>query len=463
MKVIQEMAEVASQVFGKQERSKEDSVRFLTYCVATPCDDGVLLYNVLTKELLLLESEESECINYNDLTSSPILLKKDSELFRHLYDNYFIVPQNNDDKGLCLNLRSIARELREVENEGRIIGYTILTTTDCNARCFYCYEKGARRQNMTDLTAHRVVEFIKTHCGGRKVTLSWFGGEPLYNTSPIDIISQGLRSAGIDYSAGIITNGYLFDDSVVAKAVEQWNLKHVQITLDGTEEVYNRRKAYIYREGSAFRRVTDNIERLLKADIRVSIRLNMDSQNYDDLKSLIDQLICRFGHYKQFHIYVALLSDGISDEPCSGDLSENCHNVLFLRKKLKDAGMVHKKWFGKGIKTNSCMADRVSSVVIQTDGALGRCQHYYDSRPCGNLDEGINDMQEVAHWCEADTDSPLCDHCALYPECYRISACQGVYKRQCKEVLEVSQFEQKSLVQSMLRIYNEKEMYNQQK
>ncbi len=464
MKIVQEMAEMASQVLGKQERRGGDRMRFLNYCVATPCSDGLLLFNVLTKELLLLELQESANINPKELNKSQILQQTESELYCHLVDNYFVVPQENDDKALCLNLRSIARELQEVENEGCITGYTILTTTDCNARCFYCYEKGTRRQNMTDHTAHRVVEFIKTHCGGRKVTLSWFGGEPLYNTSPIDIISRGLREVGIDYSARMITNGYLFDDSLVARAVAQWKLKRVQITLDGTEEVYNSRKAYIYyRDGSAFERVTGNIEHLLKADIRVSIRLNMDEKNYDDLKRLIDQLVCRFGHYKQFHIYAAPLSDDNSDEPCSVNFVENCQNVLLLRKQLKDAGMVHKEWFGKRIKTNSCMADSPSSVVIQTDGALGRCQHYYDSRPCGNLDEGINDIQEVAHWCQSDTDSPLCDHCAIYPECYRIAACQTAYNRPCKEVSAVSQFEKKSLVQSILRVYCKKEKCNQEK
>ncbi len=461
MKVIQEKAELVQQVLGKQEEQREAVIRFLTYCVATPCSDGVLLYNVMTKEMLLLEGIENESINPDDLNSSTILSQKSSELWQYLFDSYFIVPQGNDDKSLCLSLRAIARELHEVENEGHITGYTILTTTDCNARCFYCYEKGTTRQAMTIATARRVVEFIKSHCGGRKVNLSWFGGEPLFNIPPIDIISQGLSEAGIDFSAGMITNGYLFDDAIVTKAVEQWHLHRVQISLDGTEEVYNRRKAYIYHDGSAFERVTINIERLLKADIRVSIRLNMDEKNYDDLSALITHLLARFGNYKKFLMYVAPICSESGDELYSGSMEEVARLAVLLRQQLRDAKMPSKHKFSTSIRTNSCMADSVSSVVIQTDGTLGKCEHYYNSRPCGNLDEGINDIGEVALWNKTDDDSPLCDHCAIYPECYYLELCQKAYHRPCKEVAAVSQFEQKGLMLSMLKHYSNRNMYNQ--
>ncbi len=453
MRVIQEKALLAAQVLGRQDVPAV-APRFLTYCVAMVCAEGVLLYNTLTKELLLVDGAESALLCPDDLNTSPLLRQCAAPLFRYLYDNYFIVPQGNDDKHLCLALRAIARELTTADNGGHLTHYTILTTTACNARCFYCYEKGAPRQQMSAVTAQRVVAFIKEHCGGRRVALSWFGGEPLYNTMPIDIISQGLRAAGIAFSARMTTNGYLFDDAVVAQARACWQLQRVQITLDGTEHEYNRRKAYIYPTGSAFLRVIDNISRLLAAGIGVTVRLNMDAQNYGDLCTLSDDLLRRFGSDKAFRIYVAPLSSADGTGMYRDTIEDTSALLVRLRQQLRQANMPLRGWLGKTVKSHACMADDPAAVVIQTDGTLGRCQHYFASRPCGTLDEGITDQQEVDYWLRADDDSALCDACALYPSCCRLAACQSAYNNPCKAVAAVAAFERTGLQQAMLRAYN---------
>ena len=151
-----------------------------------------------------------------------------------------------------------------------ITSYTIFTTTDCNARCFYCYEMGRSRIPMSAETAHKAAAYIAAHCGGEKVHLHWFGGEPLFNKQVIDIICTDLAEKGIVYESMIISNGYLFDGATVEQAVSHWKLKSVQITLDGTEEIYNRSKAFIYKDGkSPYQVVLANIQRLLDAGVSV--------------------------------------------------------------------------------------------------------------------------------------------------------------------------------------------------
>jgi UTP--glucose-1-phosphate uridylyltransferase len=83
------------------------------------------------------------------------------------------------------------------------------------------------------------------------------------------------------------SNGYLFDEKLVTKAVHSWNLEDIQITLDGTENVYNKTKNYIYKNTNAFKRVIDNIGLLLKAGVRVMIRLNIGEHNKEDLYELV--------------------------------------------------------------------------------------------------------------------------------------------------------------------------------
>ena len=89
----------------------------------------------------------------------------------------------------------------------------------------------------------------------------------------------------------MISNGYLFDDNLIKTAKEDWNLQNVQITLDGTEEIYNKTKNYIYKnDENPFKRVINNIHKLAYNKISVSIRMNCDKHNFEDLIKLVHYL-----------------------------------------------------------------------------------------------------------------------------------------------------------------------------
>ena len=94
---------------------------------------------------------------------------------------------------------------------------------------------------------------------------------------------------------------------MVSKAKAEWNLKKVQIALDGTEEVYNRIKAYEDSSQNAFERVLGNMDTLLETGIRVRVRLNMDSKNAEDICELIDLLGKRYKGKKGFSAYIEKL------------------------------------------------------------------------------------------------------------------------------------------------------------
>ena len=91
--------------------------------------------------------------------------------------------------------------------------FTILTTTKCNARCFYCYEmKSKNKHHMTPETALKAANYIASVAPkGKTINLNWFGGEPLFNMKAIDIITQRIRDLGVNFMTSFTTNGYLFD------------------------------------------------------------------------------------------------------------------------------------------------------------------------------------------------------------------------------------------------------------
>lgn len=389
-------------------RSSGVCVRLLHYCISFPVEEGILLFNLLTREMVLLTAEEWQNRLEND----------------YLKDHWFVVPEDCKDKEYADLVKWVLANKKK-KNEP-ITGYTIFPTTDCNARCFYCFELGRSRLPMSEETAHKVVRYIGDHCGGEKVKLSWFGGEPLFNQGAIDIICDGLGEKGIAFTSKMVSNGYLFDEETVEKAVKCWNLKRVQITLDGTEKVYNKVKAYIYKQGNPYRTVMDNIGRLLDASVNVTIRLNMDMRNAEDLLALVDELASRFDGRKGLYVYAHHLFDGdkpMADIHTKEEWELRDAAMCRLNEKIQQHGLDSQSGIRKTPKSNFCMADSGNAITILPSGEIGLCEHYSESEFIGHIDREGFDQTVVNSWKERILEIPECAECFYYPDCLQLKKC----------------------------------------
>ncbi len=395
------------QILGKPKGS-EGPCRLMTFCLPLETEDGMLLLNVLTKELLLLSPEE-----YASGSQSA-----------YLRDHWFLVPEDTNDYEYASTVRWVLQNYRKKNKHDALTAYTILTTTDCNARCFYCYEKGCDKITMDADTAHRVAAYIQQHCAGKKVVLSWFGGEPLLNSSAIDLICEDLKAAGISYESAIISNGYLFDQELRRKAKELWHIKKAQITLDGTEKIYNRSKAYICNDSSPYQTVLSNIDSLLNEGIEVWIRLNISPVNGDDLMNLIDELSSRFRQKEGLTIYSHPLYD----------LSHGSHNASEQRSKLFDAekklenhllelGLSKVPPLRRTLKLYHCMADSGNCIGVMPDGKLGLCEARASDEYIGHIDSEELDAARIESWQVPGDIYPECSSCFYFPECTSLKKC----------------------------------------
>lgn len=421
MKSILEANSGILKILGKPH-IVQNGVRFSRYCVQTPVDEGLLLFHTLTRELLLLSGEEA-----GQLPESAELQKR-----------WFVVPDSLNEKNCADTVKWVLRAT--AKKPKHITAYTVMTTTDCNARCFYCYEMGQSRIPMTKETAHKTARYIKAHCGGESVHLAWFGGEPLFNPDVIDVICEDLRNSGVEYCSRMTSNGYLFDEVTVAKACSLWNLKRVQITLDGTEEIYNRSKAYIYRDGkNPYQVVLSNIGRLLDAGIPVVIRLNTDLYNAENLLALVDELSGRFIGKKGLSVYAHPLFDAESSmaESYTEDEWQLRYDALYrLNRRIEQCGLCRKQRIRKNLKTHHCMADSGSAVVIAPAGDIGLCEHYSESGFIGHIDRENFDRDAQLSWAEPSPEIPECADCCFYPECLKLKKCatDSVCFRQAREL-----------------------------
>lgn len=375
------------------------------YCLETECNDGLLLYNSLTGALLLLEQNE-DIAKYEDL-----LIK------------YRFMLSNEIDE--CVFADDFRSFLKLINPDKRIkTSFTILTTTDCNARCFYCYELGRKRVSMTQKTAEDVARYIAEESAGNPVKLSWFGGEPLINFEAIDTIISGLNDMGILFSSKIITNGFYLNQSVAHKAKNEWNTERVQITLDGSEKIYNSTKAYIDKDVvNPFLRIMDHIGYALDEGMQVHIRLNMDRENADDLWYLCDSLSDRFGSRGNFKVNVSLLRKFIGEIHQFSAEEEAAARFLTLKEKLEHDGLSSLGRLERKIRSNKCMADSDSCEVILPDGTVGKCEHFSESELIGNIYDQYRDENQIKSWKELAKPFDECRKCALYPRCYNLKKC----------------------------------------
>ena len=402
MQVIIPTTSLVEQIVGRQKRTDGQRYRLMTYVVQQPVDDGMLLYNTLTCSLVLLTPDEAA-----DITAQ-----------QELIDHWFLVPQEHDDKKLCRQIRQMAALLKPAAKT--ITGFTILTTTGCNARCFYCYEKGTMPVTMTAETADKVARYIVKHRDDEKVKISWFGGEPLVNAKVIDQICTELREQGVPFRSTMTSNGYLFDADMVQRAKDLWQLQQVQITLDGTELTYNRVKDYVYRGVNAFERVLQNIAMLTAAGIRVIIRLNVDKHNIGEMTELVQLLHQRFGTNEHLSIY----SHELFVERTPEDEAELFAQQTQLAQQIAACGYKnHKRGLQKDINLNLCMADNDGSIVIAPDGHLGKCQHFIDREFFGHIDSEDCDMTIIRKFKERRADIDACATCFCYPQCIRLVMC----------------------------------------
>ena len=70
-------------ILGKAKQS-DNGYRMFQYCASTPVEEGVLLFNLLTRELLLLTEEE-----FSNALELP-----------YLRQQWFVVPQETDDMNI---------------------------------------------------------------------------------------------------------------------------------------------------------------------------------------------------------------------------------------------------------------------------------------------------------------------------------------------------------------------------
>ncbi len=360
-----------------------------------------LVYNTLYNTLARLTNLEYE----------KLLGKKScsKDLTRKFFSEGLLVEKNLDELKLY---ECWAKMQRKIDKP--YLSVNITTTLKCNARCYYCYEKGVRHNDLSAIQTQAVTKFIKSKLRENDMlALTWFGGEPLMNTNAIDNITASLINSDIKFSSYIITNGSMITKKLVTEKFKRWNVHDVQITLDGVAKTYEKRKAYINQRAGIFNRILKKISTVAAAGITVHIRLNIDRENMEEIFELIEILEKNFADIPEISWYPAFLTE------VGNDLTEK-EKILFIKNlfaKLKNPSKMNAARRLHSIpKSVPCMRNDPKSLTVDVFGNIFTCEHLVGNQnksvgTLSNFDNKINSAR-IKYKLRA-----ACKKCVFLPKC----------------------------------------------
>ena len=389
---------------------------------------GVL--NTVTEAIAVLSTYEHRSLktNYHSLSADKI---------EYLVGNGFLVPYYKNEQKIIH-----ATRIKSVEDPIRAV-FRVLTTSDCNARCPYCYETGSTADCMNSRTALQVSRFIIDNADDKPITVQWFGGEPLLNPIAIDdittMLAESCKRENLEFS--IVTNGSLISQDFIHKFRNAWSITDVQISLDGVETEYISRKNYKDPKYT-FNRVMKNLHNVIDTGIKTRVRLNYDDENVSSILSLIEILSKQFATKENVYVYAYHLFDKSQGEKKFPD-----KNTWFLiQRALIDKGLANPlDVFKLRRKNGLCFACSMNGYVIAPNGDLFKCSVSMDKlMKVGTIWDGITDYSLYYEWC----DPSLCNTCI---SCLFLPLCQGGCRAGTMNLCSEACFPQKEFIDDVLR------------
>ena len=178
---------------------------------------------------------------------------------------------------------------RTISSDTTWLTLVICPTMGCNFDCPYCFEDhhaGTMDQKVCDDVIALAERIMKMH-RIRKISVTWFGGEPLLGMDVITDLSDRLAALAAkeqaDYTADIITNGYLLTQEIVDTLASR-HVTRMQVTLDGIGKTHDATR-HLKGGGPTFHRITENL-RTLKIPFDVVVRQNVHQGNIHEVEKL---------------------------------------------------------------------------------------------------------------------------------------------------------------------------------
>lgn len=382
-----------------------------------------IAFNARTGAVALMTDEnyQSYCRLADKLSlsnGSPTLDDAERELLKQLEYGRFVYSDVNDE------LQAVKFQHYLDRYDQTTLGLVIAPTMACNMACKYCFEEN-KKGKMTSETVEAIIDFVDKRANNLKhVDINWYGGEPLLAVDVIEDLTLTLLDLGkekhFQFTASMISNGYLLDRKTVDKLVEL-KVSMVQVTLDGPARIHNVRRP-LKNGKESFQTIIENISYACTR-MMVSVRINIDKDfAKDDIAELLDEL-AHAGLQQKVSVYFWQLEP--ASTVCS-NIADSCYDTMDFSQieigyyqLLLDKGFRIEKL--PSPTSAFCLAQRFNSFLIDPTGNLYRCFNYAGNpeQAMGNIRNPIDiHHPNCAKLFDFDPfDDPRCKACEILPVC----------------------------------------------
>lgn len=380
--------------------------------------DFAYVFNGISGALLRLSKEEYDALRRylagaDELHCSPKFLEQ-------MALGRMLVPTDGDE------LQMLARRYEKSRHDTSEFGLTIVTSLGCNFDCPYCFE--AKHPSIIDAEVETAILAVVDDQLPKinKFSVAWFGGEPLVGKKPLLALSDAFiarcAAAGVDYSAQIITNGYLLDEETCA-ALRERRVLHAQIGLDGPPSVHNAMRPLASGKES-FWGIVKNLHHAVNY-FSVSVRVNIDKDNFKRAEELF-QILQAEGFAGKLDVYpgqLVAVNDG-TKAPWATYRGSCFANAEFAQAELQFIELAARYGLASASLPRPfgtpCTAVRANELVVGSKGELYKC---WES--VGNVHEVIGNIREYGNingrmqkWLKYDPfANPECTACTALPVC----------------------------------------------
>lgn len=321
-----------------------------------------------TRNGILLEMSQSlwENIKKGKIKEVPESIVND------LIANKILVSKDHDELGEILD------ENKNFAEKSDELYFVLQPTQACPLGCGYCGQLHSPKGMTFEVQKATLDRIEQKLCSSsyKKLSISWFGAEPLSGIKIIDNMSMHLqelaKKQNVSYSAKIVTNGLLINEDIAERLVYTHAIKNFEITLDGIEKYHDERR-FLKTGGPTFEKIYNNILLLtrLPNPPKITIRCNVDKRNKDGVSPLIEKMALD-GLQKFVTFYVAPIhSWGNDAHHLSAEKKIFATWEMEWLIELQEYGF-KVNWLPKR-KKSVCFAVRPDAELIDPSGGIYGC------------------------------------------------------------------------------------------
>jgi uncharacterized protein len=381
---------------------------------------------------IVVETGEGEHAIYNTLKRSFVLLNDDA--FATYKDGTGQYADELAAAGVLVESAAYEQEVQEKTfDHDRLtndwFAICICPTYECNYQCPYCYEHGCNPSGIiTPEVIEKTYQFFKAIYNRdhfKRFNLGWYGGEPTLCMDIIEEMTGWFKDFcdvnDIEMTVGILSNCGVIDKDL-AQRMADCGIEHLMPTIDGCEELHNKRRVNKSKCNS-FEKTVEGLRNCKECGIGVGANMNTDKINFQEFKELRQKLHDEEG----IDIYPSLLKDYRQDFDNNDTGFDSEHYDLYTREeyawdihKLFEETPYTKEVIQGMFRTvrNFCRGQLENYYVIDPFGDVYKCEGWVGQREHSvfNLDD-IPQLEGLELTSYNPLRDPQCKDCEVLPLC----------------------------------------------